>query len=352
MKVKVLTFHCALSYGAVLQAYALCRVMKDLGADVEIVNFRPYVLTRFPATLRMARRFKVATLREWKLFGRFERDHLPVSSRRTTTLKALRECSSDDSLYVVGSDQVWNPDITKEFRDAYFLGGVGEKKISYAASFGNDDWEYTPEITDSVARQLNEFSDISVREIQGQEICWRKFKIKASLVLDPTLLLNDYSELITKNVSASGNVVCYILNVKQNITKAAKLIGGIVHKEPVCLAEPCGKEIDCIRYPSVETWLSYMRNASFVITDSFHGLTFSLLFNKQFLVVAGNIRRLSRVTSLLSLLGLEDRMFVSFEEMCQKEPWLRPIDYAAVNSAIASLRESSFSFLQRHVSSD
>ena len=223
----------------------------------------------------------------------------------------------DFDAIIVGSDQIWRPAYFKQIEKAFlnFAKNWNIKRIAYAASFGTDKWEYSKRQTIECGNLLKYFDAVSVRELSGIELCDEHFCIDAKLMLDPTMLLdaNDYIKLLdkTNTQKSKGNLLVYLLDtnkeklaITDKIAKSKQLTPFIVNSEAENMAIPADKRIQ----PPVEQWLRGFYDAEFVITDSFHGCVFSILFQKPFVVI-GNINRgMSRFNSLLKIFGLEDRM--------------------------------------------
>ena len=213
MKIGILTFHCAHNYGAVLQAYAIQEQLKLMGFDVEIINYRPIYLLRpygylpqfhfrtikdgylrcLILNVKILLRWigtLIPTYRRRKGFNKFIQSKLSLSFCRYNS--PFVEHNEYD-FYIMGSDQVWNPKITKKFDDVYFGNfkvRVGVKKISYAVSMPL--YTFSSQQKEQLNVNLRNFSAISVRETQLEEFIFDNFKIKSQVVLDPTLLVDNF----------------------------------------------------------------------------------------------------------------------------------------------------------------
>lgn len=209
---------------------------------------------------------------------------------------------------VVGSDQVWRPIYNYDVSDCFlkFAQGLSVKRVAYAASFGTDAWEFTDAQTSECAALAKQFDGISVREKSGVGLCKDHLGVSAVHVLDPTLLLQaeDYAVLCKDIPQRKPFIFAYILDENEEKLNSIKRFaeqrglpyyiksadGGVSMKD------------------TIELWLSYFRDAAFVITDSFHGTAFSINFNKDFYVYGNAQRGNSRFDSLLGQLGLQDRI--------------------------------------------
>ena len=262
-------------------------------------------------------------------------------------------------IFIVGSDQVFRKQYSPV--TAYFLEDLKNAndkiKLAYAASFGTDDLsEWTQDEIEICKTLAPKFKAISVREDSGVEIFKSYFDTKAAHVLDPTLLLEkeDYLKTIDEEDSAiKDNVLmCYVLDKtpeKTHIINQIKNQTGLNLLEimPEETFNKNTKDITKCIYPSVSKWLAGFRDASFVITDSFHGTVFSIIFNKPFVCIANKERGLSRFTSLLKIFGLENRLIFSQKDLSEK--LLENIDYNKVNSVKREWQAMSIKFLQDNI---
>ena len=250
--------------------------------------------------------------------------------------------------YIVGSDQVWRP-VFSPYLSNYYLDFVNDKakKIAYAASFGVDRWEASKEITPQLSKYASRFDAISVRETSGIDLCKNFLKVEATQTLDPTMLLdvNDYRELVkhTKDdVSIGKNKAClYILDMNKEKMAITESICQSKNLQIHRIGKPSKKG-----FPSIESWLNGFDKADFVITDSFHGTAFAILFNKPFISIGNEGRGLSRFNSLLKLFGLTSRLILTTDDLDKLKKIIdTEIDYDAVNEILSKQRVLSESFL-------
>lgn len=376
MKIGILTQPLRTNYGGLLQAYALQKVLKNMGHEVLTVD----IVGPKQSMYRLFRRVIGRTIKKY-ILGSKEISVLPSTEiNEKKIISQNTDCFISDNIsltkkiesvhnthhltdynfdaYVVGSDQVWRP-IYSLGLETYFLDFLADsdsiKRIAYAASFGTDQWELSPEQTTECGPLLRKFDAVSVREASGIDMVKQFFKCDAHLVLDPTLLLEvrDYISLVKDTPKNGDSLMMYVLDESKLCTSIVKDVAK-EHKLEVNTIMPKifvkgEQEIqDCI-YPSVEEWIKGFMNASFVVTDSFHGTVFSILFNKPFITIGNEARGLSRFSSLLNLLGLEDRL-VSQSSVSYSQLLHIPIDYSKVNSKLDNLRKESLSFLINNLS--
>lgn len=336
MKIGILTLPLHTNYGGILQAYALQTVLERMGHEVKVIQKERERLT--VPIWKMPFVYPFRAVRKWTwnkeapiFFEKIIEHEYPIITQHIQRfidsyihlhlVKKLDDIKEKDfDAIVVGSDQVWRPYYFKgmwetDIENAFlkFAAEWSIKRIAYAASFGTDECEYTPEECSSVAELLKHFDGISVREVSGVNLCRERFEACAQHVLDPTLLLSeeDYSSLISPkdNIQPSSPYILeYFLDPTDDkrtlVNKISNAKGLRVFK---AIREEASTLEDKIKIP-VEEWLDGFRQASFVVTDSFHACVFSIIFKKPFLVVGNAKRGKSRFTSLLDLVGLKNNL--------------------------------------------
>ena len=344
MKIALVTYHYSNNHGAVMQSYALCRFLREEGHNVELIDIRQTEGTNLNVFGRLIKKLLVdyRIRRNQKLF-------FPPLSKRYMSVDELRADPPIADIFMVGSDQVWNPNISGEMRMAYFLdfGKEETKRVSYASSFGLADWPLKDENTiQGISTCLRRFNAISVREKEGQAICKNVFGVNADVVLDPTFLNESYPEFV-KKTKQQNLLVCYKINKTDDFWQYTPQLANYLGMPVTILNYNYPKK--GYRYcfpPSVNTWMKKMASAGFILTDSFHGIAFSLINKKQFIAILNHNGRDSRLINLISSLGLEDRMFDSVSEALKAEPWKKAIDYHKMRPKIDGLREHSVLFLR------
>lgn len=372
MKIGILTLPFNNNYGGYLQCYALMSILKELNHTPEVVyrkHNRRNVLWSVKQTIKNVIKY---------IFGR------PVPTIFPNQEKELRykganimpfvdkyiapktiPLYSDKEFYkvlknrydaiIVGSDQVWRPNYVPNIRN-YFLSELNDNnvlRISYAASFGSDRPLYSDEEKYDCREAIEKFDAVSIREESGMDVIksfgW-KTQSPPKVVLDPTFLLDkdSYIDKLPKFPSkALGKVFCYVLDKSQNVKDA---IVDICNKRNLEVFQIINTDIwsrqDYIM-PSIEKWLMGIRDAELVVTDSFHGTVFSIIFNKDFIVFGNESRGKTRFISLLKIFRLEDR-FVDMNNNASIN--CKPIDWIYVNKRINELREDSINFLEDSLS--
>ena len=368
-KIGIVTLPLRLNYGGILQCYALQNVLERLGNDVEViqVKHRGYPL---PSGVRGAliygRRalLKLLRISDTPVFAEKQLNtQWPVISEHTRRFINqyihVREISSYDEIdskdydvFVVGSDQVWRPAYSNLYQCfLQFAENWDVKRIAYAASFGTDEKEYTSEQIAVCKSLIKKFDAVSVREDSGVTLCEDYFGVCAQHVLDPTLLLDkeDYISLVEASGidTSGGDLFVYMLDPLSEKTAIVEDIAAEKHLTPFTVKAKSDYNYAPLEdriQPPVEQWLRGFMDAKFVVTDSFHGSVFSILFNKPFIVIGNAERGLSRFTSLLHSFGLGDRLYKIGGTMTKSFDSIEIEDYS-----IRQLREYAMSFISQSI---
>ena len=383
MKIGILTQPLQANYGGLLQNYALQQVLLRAGHELETIDWfypsyhslreRLYRIKRamlsvfFPEKYPKLR-YKI-TEEERKVIQRNTNHFISTYINHTEKVRTkegfiTKAKEGDYEVYVVGSDQCWrpkyNPFLASMFLD--FAKDDKVKRIAYAASYGTDQWELTPKQTEICAPLAQQLDFVSVREDSGVKLCKDHLGVDAIHVLDPTLLLTkeDYIHLIEaeKEPKAQGTLFNYILDpntVKSAFINRVAKERGIKSFQvlPKCQEETRTKEDvknrieDCV-FPGVTTWLRAFMDAEMTIVDSFHGMVFSIIFNKPFWVIGNANRGISRFTSLLKVFHLEDRLLDA--NHLKDVDINRPIDWASVNAILEQKRNECINLLLTELS--
>lgn len=366
MEIGILTQHLHNNYGGLLQAYVLQKFLKNQELDVLTVDFscnrkprlwglkgivvnmiRKYLLRRpvisiFPLSDQQKRAIAQHT-------NRFSAEHI----RTTQPITSLNEFDFikqyQFDAFFVDSDQVWRSASSPRM-PAFFLDFLGDDKntlrIAYAASFGVDHCsEFNENDQARYGTLLKKFHAVSVREDAAVKLCQDHFGVTATHVIDPTLLLGkeDYCALIESDkipVSA-GNMMVYVLDKapeKQLIIEKIARVRGL---KPYTVMP---SEVDGI-YPPTQ-WLRGFMGAEYVVTDSFHGVAFSIIFNKPFIAIGNHDRGLTRFTSILKKFGLENRLVFLMEDLTL-DKITENIDFSVINKIKHSEQALTAHFLHQ-----
>lgn len=367
MKTGTITFHAPNNNGSFLQAYALQTVLKNQlgGVENEIIDFysekqmRQYSVFRKPKSGGDIGRNLISLVHYQGLKSRHERfdqmrkKHLALS-RRCAVEKEVYEVANAYDTLICGSDQIWNTE-ARDYSDAYFMTGVEKKKISYAASFGSHIESINK---DKVQKNISGFAHISVREKAGKEFLKNLLPDKnVELVCDPTLLLpkTEYSKLMGKENVKEPYIFLYTINYSDEILQAAQKLSQET-QIPVYAPFTGYSCIKCRKYgikvlydvgPAEFLWL--IENATYTCSNSFHGIAFSIIFEKQFCRPTfvnedGTLAMDDRIDNLLSQLGLNERT-VKYSDVTSKL-LQRVIDYTLVREKLDKIRENGIRYLE------
>lgn len=344
MKIALLTIHGADNYGATLQAYATQKKLEQLGHQVEFVDIdipNPYSFMKgillYPKHLR---------------FEQFRKKYYHCLSKHYSSLEDLQKNPPIADCYLVGSDQTWNPEITRGNARAFFL-DFGDEKVfrtCYAPSFGMQKWEESPWIATEVVKQLlRRFNMICVREADGVHMLSESFEQNVvPQVIDPVLHFDDYSELVGDIVQSDELILYKLTNSSEFYDKARKIANDLEIDVRSIGSIRKIRGIKCGYPEGVEDWIRRIAGAKYVMTDSFHGMVFSILYRRQFIMYARTPKLTNRMFSLLSQLGIEDRIVQgssSADEIGKKLE--KPIDYNKVHSQLERLRTESTAYLSK-----
>ena len=340
-KINLLTIHWGCSYGAMLQTYSTVKLLEDQGHHVSVINLR-HPNTKFSETHKTRTSF-LNLIREFQ-FALFRWRYFPRLTKKMYSLK--KQYISPADYTVVGSDQVWNSAITAPFKSAFFLDFVddGSKKIALSSSFGTKTWNETEEYTELVKKCLQDFSAVSVRESNGVEILKNTFQINAEHLLDPTLAYGKFENLL-KSRKRKPQIFPFLL---KNDSEQKMICNTLSSHLKVPVYKTNRKTILFDR--SIHNWLDNIHNSDFVITDSFHGLAFSIMFHKQFIVLCADERKLARLSSLLALTGLQDRFVASMEDLNSRmDSLIKDIDFGVVDEILSQERINAMDFIRRNI---
>lgn len=369
MKIALFIFPFGPSHGNILQTFALKTTLEQAGCQVDIIQrLRPkpslfyciwrglYYLKRYLfndifTTFFYGGLYPPKVERPFKDFVKKRMGHQLINVSNQKGLIAIGK--GDYDAFVVGSDQSWRQEFVPRIENFFFDFIDDSKKpirISYAASFGKDTWTYSDDQTANCRGLAQLFSSISVREKSGVELCAKHLNVSAVQVLDPTLLQERtfYDSLLDYNIGIPANACChYILDLteekKMIIDKACRILNlksfG-VNKRTEDESAPIR---DRIPY-TINQWLAGFCKAKFVVVDSFHALVFSLVFNKEFVVIGNRQRGLERFKSLLDIVGLQERLIFSDADLTT-ELVNKKIDWDIVNQQLDYERKKSKTFL-------
>jgi hypothetical protein len=370
-RVGILTFHRSENYGSVLQAYALARVLSDMGSRAEIVDYAPpsqkerhAIFSKVVSARSLARNarsllFYPLLSRKASGFERFIAERLPVSADSYRATSDFRDIESRYDALVCGSDQIWNVRAFG-FTETFLLPfQTSARKIAYAPSLNRGDFADTAD-AERYRELISDFDALSVREHSGKE------KLESLLgrirdipvVADPVLLLEgpDYDPICADHRPARPYIFLYSIDFESGVVDAASALARetglpvytlFTASRSYAMAWPWSG-VRFSRQCAPEDFIALVKNAEYVVTNSFHATAFSVLFHKRFYAVCrtnedGTARGDTRIQQLLGVLGLEGCIVRSGERLDPAAG--EDIDYDAVDALRRQYAASSMAFL-------
>lgn len=359
-KAKMLTFHNAENYGATLQAYALKETLKELGLDAGFVNYEnerilsDYKLIRFNSlkSFFSSLWYLPRNLKRKRSFKSFSDAYLDTTSKVYLNKEEIEKDIKSGDVFIAGSDQIWNPALTGGLSDVYTLNfNKDTKKIIYGASLGNE--ELLQKNALDFKTKLANLDYISTREQSIikplEEICGKKVE----QVIDPTLLLSKekWDKLVAKNdvvnLPTEKYILVYTLFESDEVTKIANFMSSktglkVVHFRKYNIYE---NELMSLYTCGPIDFVNAFKNAAYVVTNSFHGTVFSIIYERKFYSVLPK-ERAGRIKDLLQDLELDSRIISNKKEVNVG----LDINYDLVKEKIEALKNKSKDFLKKGIS--
>jgi hypothetical protein len=337
--------------------------LKNLGHEVEIINYKPEYLSReyklfvihspeWGKNILLKIVYLILKIPERLIqlpikyaFDAFTRSHLTVTAKRYTSNEELRRDPPKAEAYICGSDQIWNCNLPNGHDPAFYLdfAPATAMKMSYAASFAMD---YIPEnLKDELRQRIDKLDHVSVRESDAINLLQDIGINRGIHVLDPVFLLDRSDwEKMAKPVAKGRYILIYSADNEEVILDAAKKVAAI-RNCPIYAVNsmPLGGVDKNFRYASPDEFLGLIRDAEYVVTNSFHAIAFALIFNVEFLAL-GRIEKLnSRMISLLRSLELENRYLIDAVFDARQLP---SMNYHEVEKRIDKLKQQSKQFIE------
>lgn len=364
MKIGVITLHRVRNYGSSLQTLATQKFIENTGAEVEIIDYYPERYTSIGLLKRLKNKsetlrknkvlllaaqviISVSYLKKKLVFDSFLKKHIKLSQK---TYRSEKELTSDipvTDAYCTGSDQVWNSHWNEGVDRPFYLSFVPEDKyrFSYAASIGNA--KLSDEEVFEVFPLLKKYKHITVRENIGVDIL-RDMGLESEQVIDPTLLFNaeEWNEYTSDRFKNKKYIVTYNLHHDKRIDDFAQMLG---KKYGLKVYNISYNFHDIIRKgtlkwcPKIEEYLGLIRDAQFVVTDSFHATVFSILFHTKFFVIYPE-EASSRLRSILSLTKLEGQGFEDNPDISVSQ---RILDFTDADKTLETERERSKNYFAK-----
>lgn len=350
MKIGIISFTNTLNYGASLQAYAMQELLRKNDNNVEIIKYTSDIIE---AKEKNIKKNNIKSLYKEIIMGRgirnksekfetFENKRICFGMELNEDTK--KEVNNNYDLFITGSDQVWNPQITN-YDWTYFLNFVNdkEKKISYAPSFGKG--SFSDREKEKAKNYLQEFKAVSVREVAGKKLIKKISNIDAEVVLDPTLLLNkvDWESRIKFKPNIDHYILVYLPHNKKkvfNFVKKLKRKTGL----PIIYLSISPRiqfGVKTIYDASPDEFLGWINNADYVVTGSFHGTAFSINLNKQFFYEPTGEG--SRIDNLVKITGTEERSIYNENVINER------IDYAIIEERLNKERKKSIKWIKKAI---
>lgn len=313
-KVGIITYHKHNNYGAALQAYALQKKIEDMGYCVEIINYhykrntwslnklrskgiKLYIMGIMGSLMRIPRYKKFSEFRKMmRLSPRYNKNNLYKANKRY-------------DICISGSDNIWNADING-FDKNYFLDFIEDnaKKRSYASSFGSD--KIDSSLEKEYGELLKKYTVLGVREESGAKLIKRISDKDAYVVSDPTFLISyeEWDKISIKPKEKKSYILAYQLVPSKHFIKTVNRISKEERLPIIYVSFPMGGYVKskCKLHIGPKEWLGYIRNANIIVTDSFHGVMFSIIFEKQFYVILTQLS--TRIENILEKLRLQNRI--------------------------------------------
>lgn len=339
-KYGIITYHSIPNFGAVLQGYSLCRVLRDMGLDCEIVNYQCENIKKRELTFHKTGNFVKDLIRRNLSWRKNERKIQECTSftedmlgKKKYDKDNIKTANQEYDVFISGSDQIWNLSLNGNDH-TYFLDFVSEDKFkfSYASSVGGK-----PEKGDKIQKLLSRYQYLSSRESDTCAFISERWGLECRYVCDPTMLLDhDEWRKLLKPVKERNYILVYFTG---GGTLQHAIEYGKKHRKKILV---CGVGLSTSEYKYVnicspEAWLSYIANADCVFTASYHGLLFSIYFHKQ----VWSFNKSNRSLTLLENLGLKKVYYLNDEKFESK------INYDECDKIIRNTRRQSLEYLQK-----
>lgn len=351
MKVGILTLPFGRNYGGILQNWALQQALLRAGhSPVTIMHQRPDGNFRNieNAVRQAAKDFvglnlpaigKITPIQPPAMMQEFIDKHICTSPNLEVFSRKDIDRLGLDAI-VVGSDQVWRRGYNVFTQEMYlrFLKSDRIRRIAYAASFGNSEWDYPGWLTRLCRHNLRKFHAVSCREFRAAEFCKEHFGVNAQVVADPTLLLEkaEYEELCKDEEAAQAPYLLAFVLDDSEVKR--KFIDGKAQRQGLKVRYVYDGQRASLTIPQ---WLAAFRDASAVITDSFHGTIFSIIFQKPFLTLLNSGRGAARFHTLKLLFGIDDQIISDCNVAVETGPKIPDI-----KSRLQQLQTQSMAFLR------
>ncbi|WP_293722850.1 polysaccharide pyruvyl transferase family protein [uncultured Cetobacterium sp.] len=357
-KIATITFHNSDNYGAIFQTKALQVAIENLGYETEIIDYicrnkiEMYKVFNWDLKRSLIKNIFHLLNAPYKYIKKskvsnFALEQCKISTRKYYSSDEMIELENEYSLVITGSDQVWNY-INTKFDKVYFLDFIknSNQKMSYAPSFALTEIE--EEYKEEYKTLLEDIKYLSVREKEGEKIL-NDFGLKAEVVLDPTLLLSkkDWNSIAETKPTKEKYILLYTLQNSRDIKDCAKKLSEETGLKVIKISSGIRDYLESFKLiiADPKEFISLINNAEYVVTDSFHGVAFSINLNKEFYFYRGKaLKTHSRIDNLLRICQLEERSIESTDVLS-----LPKIDYKKTNVLLDKERKKSLDFLSNSI---
>lgn len=343
MRVGILTFHRAHNYGAMLQAYGLKKTCEKLGADTSVIDYAPEYIDKQYRYFKFTGNIRRILLNIYNLRGNCAKKKFFEAFKNNFMNLRPFETNEKFDIILYGSDQIWNPNIKNGFDKVYF--GYHNipvvQNVAYAASIGKS--QFSKDELKQFSKIAQKLDRISVREETARDILQSVVKKKIEVVLDPTLLLSaeEWTDIAMEPNISGAYILVYEVNI---IPQTMEIAISLSKKLDIPIVEITYNKTKLhykhrvLNNVGPREFIGLFKNASYIITSSFHGTAFSIIFRKNFYTVVHRAYG-SRMQDLLNKIGLADRMVEKLpERVCE-------IDYLHPAEMLNKEREKSLNFL-------
>ena len=340
MKIGILTHPLVLNYGGILQAYALQNALRQVGnsSSVFVIDRRQddFKIKKFLRKILVLCRIKAPITSYNKCFPQLEFiEKYIIRTAQVDNTTLLRRLIKKErfNCIVFGSDQIWRADFNRQFNFDFWGCCLKNLKnirsFSYAASISDIEWVYTIEETLKIKNGLKNIKEISVREFEAADMCKDNLNIIAKQLIDPTLLFDaSFYDKIESRETHKPYVFVYWLGDQSEISYKLSDLKSRYDIINVSLRDPK-------TYVKVESWINLIKNAEIVFTDSYHGMVFSIIYHKRFIIAQNKSGGINRLKSLFSMIGYPQKLDNPTAE----------IDYEKVDKRLKKKRLDAFDFI-------
>ena len=328
----ILNFWWTSNYGAILTAYALQQVLNDIGITSQLVNYQYGYKKK---------------LYKNSLFEDFANKYL-ITSKKISNKKDFEILGKSVKTFIVGSDQVFNTYMTRNRLNEYLRGfaDMFSKRIALSASFGVEDLQISDELKYRYKNYLKMFDYITLREFSGIDICKNHFDCDASWLIDPVFIADkeNYENICkTATLNCTDKILTYVLDENQNYKNKYNEISKKLNKEIISITK---------NNVNVEDWLNAIRTCEYMITDSFHGVCFAIIFNKPFICISNAERGSARFKSLFEALKIPTTfLFNHINDVNLQDDIFNNIDYNQINNVCHAIKQDAYKKIELMVKS-